>query len=151
MLWLARRETRSHQLLCFGAPQLLDPEIDEVLATLRSAWIERVRACTASRRSSASTSVPSMRSRVHSCTAALHLAMVALGIMPGEEVVVPAMTFASTASAVIHAGGKPVLADVARDTMCLTPRAGHRAPHRRAAEQSFPCTSRAAHVTSRGS
>jgi dTDP-4-amino-4,6-dideoxygalactose transaminase len=107
--------------LVFGAPQLLEPEIDEVVATLRSAWIgtgprvhrfeEEFREYVGAEHAIA----------VHSCTAALHLAMVALGIKPGEEVVVPAMTFASTASAVIHAGGKPVLADVARDTMCLTP------------------------------
>jgi dTDP-4-amino-4,6-dideoxygalactose transaminase len=57
---------------------------------------------------------------LHSCTAALHLAMVALDLRPGDEVIVPAMTFAATANAVVHAGARPVLADVDRETMCLT-------------------------------
>jgi len=105
----------------FGAPQVLDPEIDEVVATLRSAWIgtgPRVHAFEEAFREYVGAE---HAIAVHSCTAALHLAMVALGIKPGEEVVVPAMTFVSTASAVIHAGGRPVVADVDWSTMCLTP------------------------------
>ena len=58
---------------------------------------------------------------VYLCTAALHLAMVTLDLAAGDEVIVPAMTFASTANSVIHAGGRPVLADVDRETMRLTP------------------------------
>jgi dTDP-4-amino-4,6-dideoxygalactose transaminase len=58
---------------------------------------------------------------VNSCTAALHLSMLAIGIKPGDEVLVPAMTFAATASAVIHAGGVPVLTDCEKDTMNIDP------------------------------
>jgi dTDP-4-amino-4,6-dideoxygalactose transaminase len=47
--------------------------------------------------------------------------MMSIGLQPGDEVIVPSMTFAATANAVIHAGGKPVLADVSRQTMCLDP------------------------------
>ena len=46
-----------------------------------------------------------------SCTAALHLACVALGVQPGVEVIVPTMTFVATANAVVLAGGSPVFAD----------------------------------------
>jgi dTDP-4-amino-4,6-dideoxygalactose transaminase len=49
---------------------------------------------------------------VSSCTAALHLSYLAAGVKPGDEVVVPAMTFAATAAAVIYCGGKPVFADI---------------------------------------
>jgi perosamine synthetase len=49
---------------------------------------------------------------VNSCTAALHLALDAVGIGPGDEVVVPAMTFAATAEVVIHRGANPVIADI---------------------------------------
>jgi dTDP-4-amino-4,6-dideoxygalactose transaminase len=49
---------------------------------------------------------------VTSCTAALHLALLALGIGPGDEVIVPAMTFVATANSVIHSGAKPVFVDV---------------------------------------
>ena len=107
--------------LVYGSPQLLEAEIEEVLATLRSAWIgtgPRV----ARFEEAFGRYVGSPHSvAVHSCTAALHLAMVALDLAEGDEVVVPAMTFASTANAVLHAGARPVLADVDRETMCLTP------------------------------
>jgi dTDP-4-amino-4,6-dideoxygalactose transaminase len=53
-------------------------------------------------------------------TDALTLALVALGIEPGDEVVVPAMTFVATAEAVVHAGAVPVLADVDPATLLLT-------------------------------
>jgi dTDP-4-amino-4,6-dideoxygalactose transaminase len=106
--------------LVFGSPQLLEPEIDEVMETLRSAWIgtgprvgrfeEAFRSYIEARHAIA----------VYSCTAALHLAMVALDLSPGDEVIVPAMTFASTANTVVHAGAVPVLADVDRQTMCVT-------------------------------
>src|SRR4051794_16097109 len=49
---------------------------------------------------------------VSSCTAALHLAYLAAGIGPGDEVLVPSMTFAATAAAVIHCGATPVFADI---------------------------------------
>jgi dTDP-4-amino-4,6-dideoxygalactose transaminase len=49
---------------------------------------------------------------VSSCTAALHLAYLGAGVGPGDEVVVPAMTFAATAAAALYCGGTPVFADV---------------------------------------
>ncbi|MCH7925458.1 MAG: DegT/DnrJ/EryC1/StrS family aminotransferase [Planctomycetes bacterium] len=55
-----------------------------------------------------------------SCTAALHLALLALDIGPGDEVIVPAMTFVATANAVLMAGATPVIADVDPSTGCLT-------------------------------
>jgi perosamine synthetase len=58
---------------------------------------------------------------VNSGTAALHCAMHALGIGPGDEVIVPAMTFAATANAVLYQGGTPVFADVEPDTLLLDP------------------------------
>lgn len=52
-------------------------------------------------------------------TAALHAAMYAIGIGPGDEVIVPAMTFAATANCVVYQGGTPVFADVDPDTLLL--------------------------------
>ncbi|MBJ6749676.1 DegT/DnrJ/EryC1/StrS family aminotransferase [Geomonas anaerohicana] len=51
-----------------------------------------------------------------SCTTALHLALAALGIGPGDEVIVPAFTWIATANAVLYCGATPVFADVRRDT-----------------------------------
>jgi dTDP-4-amino-4,6-dideoxygalactose transaminase len=59
---------------------------------------------------------------VSSCTAALHLAMVAAGIGPGDEVVVPSLSFIATANAVRYAGARPVFADVDLTTQNLVPR-----------------------------
>jgi dTDP-4-amino-4,6-dideoxygalactose transaminase len=58
---------------------------------------------------------------LNSCTAALHLSLLAIDIKPGDEVIVPTMTFASTASVVIHAGGTLVFADCEKDTMNIDP------------------------------
>lgn len=60
-------------------------------------------------------------------TTALHLALHALGIGPGDEVIIPDLTFAATAHAVMQTGGTPVLVDVEMDTWCLDPYAVERA------------------------
>jgi perosamine synthetase len=52
-------------------------------------------------------------------TTGLHLALAALGLGPGDEVIVPDLTFVATANAVAYTGAKPVLADVEADTLCL--------------------------------
>ena len=51
-----------------------------------------------------------------SCTAALHLSFIALGIESGDEVITTPMTFIATATTIIHAGAKPVFVDVEKDT-----------------------------------
>ena len=60
---------------------------------------------------------------VSSGTCALHLALVALGIAPDDEVIVPSLGFIATANVVLHAGGRPVLVDVDSGTFNLDPRA----------------------------
>lgn len=118
--WAIDRPVREDYLI-FGKPDIREPEIDEVLATLRSAWIGTgPRAARFERQFAEYVGTPHAIA-VNSCTAALHLALIAMGLQPGDEVIVPAMTFASTANVVVHAGGRPVLADVRRDTMCLDP------------------------------
>ena len=56
-------------------------------------------------------------------TVALHLALTTLGIGPGDEVIVPALTFAATANAVLYAGATPVFADITSDTWTIDPQA----------------------------
>jgi dTDP-4-amino-4,6-dideoxygalactose transaminase len=105
--------------LVFGSPQLLEPEINEVLATLRSCWIGTGPRVSSFEKAFREYVGANHAVAVHSCTAALHLSLMAIGLQAGDEVIAPAMTFAATANAVIHAGGRPVLADVDKDTMCL--------------------------------
>src|ERR1700730_14207054 len=53
-------------------------------------------------------------------TVALHLALVALGVGPGDEVIVPDLTFAATINAVLYCGATPVIVDVDRETWCMS-------------------------------
>lgn len=54
-------------------------------------------------------------------TVAIHLALVALGVGPGDEVIVPNLTFAATINTVLHAGATPVIVDVEKDSWCIDP------------------------------
>lgn len=60
---------------------------------------------------------------VNSCTGALHLALAALRVGPGDEVITSTYTFAASVNVIEHAGARPVLVDVEPDTLCLDPRA----------------------------
>ena len=97
--------------LVFGSPVIGEQEIAEVVDSLRSGWVgtgpkvQRFETLLAEQ-----VGVPYCRC-VSSCTAALFLAMQVLGIGPGDEVLVPAMTFVASANAVEHAGATPVLVD----------------------------------------
>lgn len=64
-------------------------------------------------------------------TVGLHLALHALGVGKGDEVIVPALTFAATVHTVLQTGAKPVFVDVEQDTWCIDPRAVQRAVTRR--------------------
>lgn len=113
--------------LIFGAPDIRQAEIDEVAATLHGGWIgtgprvarfeEEFRAYVGAAHAVA----------VSSCTAGLHLSLIALGVRPGDEVIVPDMTFVATANAVVHVGARPVIVDVDRSTMNIDPEAVERA------------------------
>ncbi len=109
--------------LVFGQPGLQDDEIDEVVQCMRERWLgtgPRVRQFEQEfreyRRAEHAVAV-------NSCTAALHLSMVAAGVGAGDEVITTAMTFCATVNAIIHAGATPVLADVDRATMNIDPAA----------------------------
>src|SRR3984957_2130217 len=71
---------------------------------------------------------------VNSGTAALHCAMRALGVRTGDEVIVPAMTFAASANTAIYEGATPVFADVEPDTLLIDPASvrNHISPHTKA-------------------
>ena len=97
--------------LVFGSPLIGEAEIAEVVDSLRSGWIGTgPKVQRFERMLSDYVGVRECRC-VSSCTAALILAMRVLGIGPGDEVLVPAMTFVASANAVEHAGATPVLVD----------------------------------------
>lgn len=111
--------------IVFGAPQIGDHEIAEVEAVLRSGWlgtgprVARFEQDFATYKGLQSHHVAA----VNSCTAALHVGMVAAGLEPGSEVITTPLTFCATANAIVHAGLTPVLADVDPATQCIDPEA----------------------------
>jgi dTDP-4-amino-4,6-dideoxygalactose transaminase len=97
--------------LIFGRPVIEEAEIAEVVDSLRAAWIGTgPKVNRFERMLEEYLGVEHVRC-VSSCTAALMLSLRILGIGPGDEVIVPAMTFIASANAVVHAGATPVLVD----------------------------------------
>ena len=99
------------------APCLGDEEFDEVLDTLRSGWLTMGPKTRRFEEAFARYVGAKHAIAVSSCTAGLHLALVAWGIGPGDEVITTPLTFCSTANVIVHQGATPVLADVNPDTM----------------------------------
>jgi dTDP-4-amino-4,6-dideoxygalactose transaminase len=109
------------RFLVFGAPDLHPEEIQEVLDTLKSGWIGTGPRVARLEQDFAAYKRTDHAVAVGSGTAALHLAMLAAGVGPGDEVVTTALTFCATVNAIIHAGATPVLADVDPVTQNLDP------------------------------
>ena len=102
--------------LVFGAPIIGDAEIASVVDCLRSRWIGLGPRVEQLEQAFARYKGAPYAAAVSSGTAAIHLALLALGIGPGDEVVAPAMTFCSTIHSIVHAGATPVLVDCDRST-----------------------------------
>ena len=107
--------------LVFGSPQIEDDEIEEVIACLRSAWIGTGPRVAQFEKDFAAYKNSLNAVALNSCTAALHLSMIAAGIKAGDEVITTPMTFCSTINSIIHARATPVLADINPITMNIDP------------------------------
>jgi dTDP-4-amino-4,6-dideoxygalactose transaminase len=105
----------------FGQPQILDDEIAEVIACLRSGWIGTGPRVTQFEKDFAAFKGVANAAAVGSCSAALQLSLLAAGIQPGDDVITSALTFCGTINSIIHAGGVPVLADIDPLSMNLDP------------------------------
>ncbi|MBI4722293.1 MAG: DegT/DnrJ/EryC1/StrS family aminotransferase [Candidatus Stahlbacteria bacterium] len=111
-----------NSFLAFGSPLIEQPEIDEVVASLKTGWLStgpKVRKFEDLFREYKRTKYAL---GLNSCTAGLHLSLLVIGIKPGDEVIVPTMTFCATANVVTHIGAKPVFADCKKDTMNIDPK-----------------------------
>jgi len=108
--------------LPLSIPDIGKEEKEEVLDTLNSNWItmgpktklfeEQIRDYVNSKQAIA----------VSSCTAALHLALIAAGIKEKDEVITTPLTFVSTGNVIIYQNAKPILADVEKDTLNISPK-----------------------------
>ncbi len=119
--------------LIFGSPSIGKEEITEVVDTLESGWlgtgpkVVQFEKAFAEYKGLTSTHAAA----VNSCTAALHVSMIAANLKSGDEVITTPLTFCATINAIIHAGATPVLADINQHTLnidpaaieaCITPR-----------------------------
>ncbi|MEV6332735.1 aminotransferase class I/II-fold pyridoxal phosphate-dependent enzyme [Streptomyces sp. NPDC051909] len=93
-------------------PWLGDEEADAAAAAVRSGWVAQGPRVAAFEQAFAERVGAAHGVAVSSCTTALHLALVALGLGPGDEVIVPSLSFIATANAVRYVGAEPVFADV---------------------------------------
>ena len=111
----------SEEFLIFGAPLICDEEEREILGSLRSGWLGTGPKVAQLEREFRDYKGAPYAVAVNSCTAALHLSMLAAGIGPGDEVITTALTFCATVNTIIHAGAKPVLVDVDPATFNIDP------------------------------
>ena len=109
------------EFLVFGSPLIEQEEIDEVVDSLKSGWIGTGPKVHQFEEMFRDYKGVKYAMALNSCTACLHLSMLSINLQPGDEVIVPTMTFAATANVVIHAGGKPVFVDSLRDSMNIDP------------------------------
>lgn len=105
----------------FSRPFVGEEEIAEVVQTMRSGWLT-----TGPKTQKFEEDFRQMVGVPHalgtnSCTGALHLALLGLGVKPGDEVITSTMTFAATGNVIVHCGARPVLADVEPETLNVDP------------------------------
>jgi len=107
--------------LPFGSPLIEEPEIEEVVKALKSGWVSTGPKTHQFEEDFKTYVGAKYAVAVNSCTAAMHLALLTIGVGRGDEVIVPAMTFASTANVIVHCGATPVFVDCERETMNIDP------------------------------
>jgi dTDP-4-amino-4,6-dideoxygalactose transaminase len=110
-----------NQFLIFGQPRLEEAEIQEVVQTLRSGWISTGPKVGQFEQMFAEYIGTRHALALNSCTAALHLSMLAAGVKAGDEVITTPLTFAATANVIVHVGARPVFADVDPKTLNINP------------------------------
>ena len=120
---MARSTTSTQSPVAFAPPLIGSDEIAEVIATLESGWLTTGPRVAAFERAFAEYADAAHAVALNSCTAALHLSLLAAGVEAGDEVVTTPLTFCATANTIIHAGARPVFADVDVDTGNLDPSA----------------------------
>jgi dTDP-4-amino-4,6-dideoxygalactose transaminase len=126
-----RGRARRRDFIPFHVPWTDRREVREVEGSIRSGWLttgpkvslfeSRIRRIVGSRHTVA----------VNSCTAALHLALVASGVRRGDEVITSPYTFAATGEAILYLGARPVFADIVPGTLNIDPEVVARACSRR--------------------
>jgi len=110
------------RFLVFGSPLIEAEEIAEVNDCLRTGWLGTGPKVQRFEKDFAAYKGQKHAMGLNSCTAALHLSILAAGIGEGDEVITSPMTFCATVNAILHAGATPVLADIDPLTLNIDPK-----------------------------
>lgn len=110
-----KRET----FLPYAVPLIDDEDINEVVETLKSGWVAKGPRTIEFEKRFAEYTGAKYAVAMNSATAALHIALIAGGVKPGDEVITTPITFAATANTIIHVGATPVFVDVDPETFCI--------------------------------
>lgn len=117
----ATQKNMNHTYIPYGRQQIGADDIQAVVDVLQSDWLTTGPKVSEFEKAVADFTGAVYAVAVSSGTAALHAAMFAIGVGPGDEVIVPAITFVATANSVVYQGGTPVFADVQPDTLLIDP------------------------------
>lgn len=112
---LRKRET----FLPYAVPLIEDDDINEVVETLKSGWVAKGPRTIEFEKRFAEYTGAKYAIAMNSATAALHIALIAGGVKPGDEVITTPITFAATANTIIHVGATPIFVDVDPNTFCI--------------------------------
>ena len=112
---------KTRKFLPYGRQTITEEDIQAVTDVLRSDWLTTGPAVELFEGAVAKFTGAQFAVAVSSGTAALHAAVHAMELEPGAEVIVPALTFAATANAIVYCGGTPVFADVKAESLLIDP------------------------------
>lgn len=107
--------------LSYCLPDITEEEIGEVTAALKSGWLAKGPRTIEFEKRFAEYVGAKYAVGMNSCTAALHITLLAAGIGPGDEVITSPMTFAASTNTIIHTGATPVFVDIDPKTGCIDP------------------------------
>jgi dTDP-4-amino-4,6-dideoxygalactose transaminase len=113
--------TNLRRVIPYSRPCIDETDIQAVATALRSGWLTTGPEARELEREFATWCGVRHAVALASCTAALHLGLRAMDIGPGDEVIMPSLTFVAGAQCVLHLGAAPVFADVDPESMCITP------------------------------
>src|SRR5918996_2572545 len=118
---MQRLSSRRSTFLSFQPPAIGPEEIEAVTETLRSGWLTSGPRAEELERRLAEYVGARHAVALASGTAAMHLTLVGLGVGPGDEVIVPPITWPATANVVVHTGATPVFVDVREEDLNIDP------------------------------